>query len=98
MRAYTRFVCESCGAEFGERLECLMHERVCGDYPAVFGWDIGNIEKGNLVNYFILVALILAFGFMFSKLLAETTGIKCVTPNSEYFSTIKSIYSRFVIH
>ncbi len=23
---------------------------VCGDYPAVFGWDIGNIEKGNLVN------------------------------------------------
>lgn len=23
---------------------------VCGDYPAVFGWDIGDIEKGNLAN------------------------------------------------
>lgn len=23
---------------------------VCGDYPAVFGWDIGYIEKGNLAN------------------------------------------------
>ena len=23
---------------------------VCGDYPAVFGWDIGNIEHGSRLN------------------------------------------------
>jgi len=25
-------------------------EKVCGDYPAVFGWDIGHIETGSAVN------------------------------------------------
>lgn len=24
--------------------------RVCSDYPAVFGWDLGHIEKGSAVN------------------------------------------------
>lgn len=24
--------------------------KVCSDYPAVFGWDLGHIEKGSVVN------------------------------------------------
>ncbi len=33
MKTSVRFICERCGAEFGDRCDCMTHEHVCMDYP-----------------------------------------------------------------
>ena len=33
MQVSVIYTCESCGAKFGSRAECLRHEAMCGDHP-----------------------------------------------------------------
>lgn len=33
MHTVVRFLCDTCGASFGTRGECSMHEKACGDRP-----------------------------------------------------------------
>jgi hypothetical protein len=63
---------------------------VCGDYPAVFGWNIGNIETGSIYN---------SDSIPFSKLKQyiksadKINGISVLTWNSNNKVTVKSAAS-----